>query len=104
VDKERDMKVSIIAASLALGLAAAHGTALAQDSTVTESRITVGSTEPTPESPDAARREASAALAQAKRECRKEQGHDAQASCLAAAHEDYRKLMAIAHGQHGQSS
>ncbi len=95
------MKISIVAASLAVALGAVHGSALAQSTNTTENRITVGSTEPTPESPSAARKEASAALAQAKRDCRKEHGHDAQASCLTAAHEDYRNLMAMAKEHNG---
>ena len=97
------MKVSLTAAALALGLAAVQGSALAQSSThgstASERTITVGSTDPTPESPSAARHEAAAALAQAKRDCRKEQGQDARNDCLAAAREDYRKLMAEANGR-----
>jgi hypothetical protein len=92
------MKISIAVAALTLGLAAVHN-ANAQSNTVTrETTITVGSTEPSPESPMAARKEAAAALAQAKRDCRKEPDRDAQNSCLSAAHDDYRKLMAEAGG------
>jgi hypothetical protein len=90
------MKVSIIAAALAVGAAVGAAPAVAQTGTVTQTRIVVGSTEPSPETPQAARHEAGAALAEAKRECRKEQGRDAQQACLAAAREDYRKLMQVA--------
>ena len=59
--------------------------------------VTVGSMDPGPESPMAARKEAAAALAQAKRDCRTaNRATSAQSSCLAAARDDYRKLMAQA--------
>ena len=90
------MKPSILAAALALGVAAAPAVTLAQGSNVVERTITVGSSEPTPESPAAARREAAAALAQAQRDCRKESDRDARKSCLDAARDDYRTLMAEA--------
>jgi hypothetical protein len=89
------MKVSIIVVSLTL--LGATGAALAQGSTtIVEPTITVGSTEPTPESPAIARKEAGAALAQAKQECRKEGDRDTQQSCLADARADYDNMMAMA--------
>ena len=91
------MKLSITAAALTLGLAALVPAASAQSNNVTrETTVTVGSMDPGPESPMAARKEAAAALAQAKRDCRMESGHEAQSSCLAAARDDYRRLMAQA--------
>jgi hypothetical protein len=90
------MKVSIIAAALALGAAVAATPAVAQPGTVTQTRIVVGSTEPSAETPQAARHEAGAALAEARRDCRKEQGREAQESCLADAREDHRRLMEMA--------
>jgi hypothetical protein len=57
---------------------------------------TIGSTEPTPEAPAAARREAYAARAQAERDCRSESSADARQGCMAAAQEDFRNTMARA--------
>jgi hypothetical protein len=93
-DKERIMKLSIIAGALCLGFASA-GAALA-NTTITEPTVTIGSMQPSPESPVIARKEAAAALAQAKQDCRKESGRDAQKSCLGDAREDYNHMMARA--------
>jgi hypothetical protein len=57
---------------------------------------TIGSTEPTPEAPAAARKEAHAALAQAERACHRESSRDAKRDCMAAAHDDYRNTLARA--------
>jgi hypothetical protein len=86
------MKRSIVVAALALGGAALPALA-APPSAVTQTRITVGSTEPSPETPMAARHEASAALAEAKRDCRKEPSASERQDCLDAARLDYRNLM-----------
>jgi hypothetical protein len=64
-------------------------------SVVIDPTVVVGSTTPTPESPAIARKEATAALAQAKRECRRQPGSE-QKSCLGAAQDDYRSQMADA--------
>ena len=88
------MKLSITAAALCLGLASI-GAALAQ-TTVTEPTVIVGSMQPTPESPAIARKEASAVLAQAKQDCPRKAGRDAQKSCLSAARQDYDRMMAKA--------
>jgi hypothetical protein len=92
------MKLSIITAALALSLVGAHTAAMAQDNE-TQVFIGIGSDEPSPESPAAARKEAAAALAQARKDCRKEPGRDEQKSCLDAAREDHDKLMAEANSQ-----
>jgi len=90
-------KLSIVAATLALGFAAgASSLAAAQGKTVVEPTVTVGSMDPGPESPAAARKEAAAALAEARRQCRSEPDRTARDDCLAAAREDYRQLMASA--------
>jgi hypothetical protein len=86
------MKRSIVVAALALSGAVLPALG-AQSSTVSQTRITVGSTEPSPERPAAARHEAAAALAQAKRDCRKEPSRDQQHNCLDEARLDYRNLM-----------
>ena len=86
------MKRSILVAALALGGAALPALA-APSPTVIQTRVTVGSTEPSPESPAAARHEAAAALAEAKRECRKEPSRPERQDCLDAARLDYRNLM-----------
>ncbi|MDQ2926703.1 MAG: hypothetical protein M3R22_00845 [Pseudomonadota bacterium] len=77
------MKLSTIAGALCLGLAST-GAAWAQ-TTVTEPTVTIGSTQPTPESPAIARKEAAAALSQAKQDCRKAAGADARKSCMSEA-------------------
>jgi hypothetical protein len=89
------MKVSIIVAA-GLALSGAAGAALAQITTVIEPTVTVGSTEPTPERPAVARKEAAAALAQAKKDCRRQPDRDAQKACMADARNDYNDLMAMA--------
>jgi len=89
------MKASIVVAALALGAAAAHP-AFARADTVTQTRITVGSSEPSPESPSAARHEAAAVLAEAKRDCRAEPNREDRQSCMQAARDDYRNVMATA--------
>jgi hypothetical protein len=94
------MKVTLIAAALGLCLASAESTAQAQP-TVTE-HITIGSMNPTPESPAIARKEAAAELAQARYDCRKERDADARKSCMAAARDDCSHMMAMAgSGSHG---
>jgi hypothetical protein len=90
------MKASIVVAALALGAAAAHSPAFAGGSTMHETRITVGSSEPSPESPSAARHEAAAVLAEARRDCRAEPNREDRQSCMQQAREDYRSLMATA--------
>ena len=60
-----------------------------------EPTVVVGPLTPTPESPALARKEATAALAQAKRDCRR-QGSSEQKTCLGAALDDYRSQMANA--------
>ena len=89
------MKASIVVAALALGAAAVQPSVAAQSGTVHETRVMVGSTEPSPEMPSAARHEAAAVLAQAKRDCRKESRDDRQ-SCMQAAREDAHNLMTSA--------
>jgi hypothetical protein len=88
---------------VALGLVvAASGSAWAQTADTSASNMTVmptetiGSTEPTPETPSAARKEAHAAFAQAERACRRESARDVRRDCLAAAHEDFRDTLARA--------
>jgi hypothetical protein len=62
---------------------------------VTEPTVLVGPMTPTAESPAIARKEATAALAQAKSDCRRQAGGE-QKSCLGAAQDDYRSQMAYA--------
>ena len=62
---------------------------------VTDPTVLVGPLTPTPESPAIARKEATAALAEAKRDCRRQHGSE-QKSCLGAAQDDYRSQMADA--------
>jgi hypothetical protein len=84
-----------------LALAAA-GTASAQTASAASRNQTVlptetiGSTEPTPEAPAAAREEAHAALAEAERACQRESSRDARRDCMTVAHEDYRNTLARA--------
>ena len=95
------MKASIIiAAAAGLVWLGAAGTASAQTSSVTEPTITVGSTEPTPESPAIAHKEAAAALAQAKQDCRKQHDHALQENCMADARDDYNQMMAKSTSKH----
>ena len=85
---------------------AASGTAFADASSapavivlpptvVVEPTQVVGPMTPTPESPAIARKEAAAALAEAKRDCRRQPDSE-QKSCLSAAQDDYRSQMANA--------
>jgi ubiquitin len=96
--KEPIMKATIIVAAAAAGLTLVgiSGAARAQTATIAEPTVTVGSTEPTPESPAIARKEAGAALAQARQDCRKENDRQAQKTCLSAARDDYDQMMAAA--------
>jgi hypothetical protein len=89
------VKISIIVAALVVGAAAQVTPAVAEDN-VTQTRIVVGSMEPTKESPQAARHEASAVLAEAERHCAKDHDRSARQACLARAHEDYHQQMAKA--------
>ena len=86
-------KLSLVMTMLVTGLAGVHPPAAAQGTVVIERFITVGSSEPGPQSPQAARQEAAAAMAEARRECRKESDRESREQCLAAAREDYRDLM-----------
>jgi len=54
---------------------------------------------PTPESAADARIEATNSYAEAKAECRRQPGREAQSVCLKQAREDYVKLMARANGR-----
>ena len=90
------MKATILVAAAGLALFGVTGAATAQTSTIVEPTVTVGSTEPTPESPAIARKEAAAALAQARQDCRKENDREAQKTCLSAARDDYDQMMAAA--------
>jgi hypothetical protein len=89
------VKISIVAAALVVGAAVQVTPAAAEDN-VSQTRIVVGSTEPTKESPQAARHEASAVLAEAERHCAKDHAHSARQACLARAREDYHQQMAKA--------
>ena len=90
------MKASIIVAAAGLVWLSAASAATAQTTTITEPTVTVGSTEPTPESPVIARKEAAAALAQARQDCRKDQDRAAQKNCMSDARDDYDQMMASA--------
>lgn len=91
------MRATTIVAAAALALLGIAGSATAQTTrTITDPTITVGSTEPTPESPAIARKEAAAVLAQAREDCRREKDRGAQRSCLSAARDDYDRMMAAA--------
>jgi hypothetical protein len=94
------MKASIVIAAAGLVWLGAAGTASAQTTSVTEPAITVGSTEPTPESPAIAHKEAAAALAQAKQDCRKQHDHASQQNCLSDARDDYNQMMAKTPSKH----
>lgn len=89
------MKISIIATALVVAAAAQASPAVAQ-SDGSQTRIVVGSMQPTKESPQAARNEASAVLAEAERHCAKDHDHSARQACLARAHADYHHQMAKA--------
>lgn len=89
------MKLSMIAALAVVSLASTA--AVAAQQVVVEPTVTVGSSEPTPESAAIARKEASAVLAQAKHDCRKEQGKSAQEGCMTQARDDYDQMMSSAH-------
>ena|SRR6185437_16872610 len=95
------MKTRLPMAALALcaGLLGA-GSALAQTKMIVEPVVTIGSEQPSPESPMAARKEAAAAWAQAKRECRKASSHDARSQCLASARADHDQMMASIRHDH----
>ncbi len=90
------MKASIIVAAIGLAWLGAAGAAAAETTTIIEPTVTVGSTEPTPESPAIARKEAAAALAQAEHDCRKDQDRAEQKNCLSDARDDYNQMMATA--------
>ena len=89
------MKIWTIAAAVGLSLSGAVGAAT-PPATITDPAVIVGSTEPTPESPAIARKEARAALAQAKQSCRHEPDGNAQETCLTQARDDYNHMMAMA--------
>ena len=98
------MKLSAIMAASALGLAALSSASFAQPSTSSGGSSTGGGTvdrslisgEPSQESPQDMRHEAAAALAEARNECRKEQGRQAQQDCMRAARDDYNHMMSMA--------
>jgi hypothetical protein len=58
----------------------------------------VGSTEPGPQSPEAARHEAAAAMAEARRLCRLEPDRQSRADCLSDARDDRDQLLEAARG------
>jgi hypothetical protein len=89
------VKISIIAAALAVAAAAQLTPAVAAGD-ISQTRIVVGSMEPTRESPQAARHEAGAVLAEAEHACAKDHDHGARQACLTSAHEDYHQQMAEA--------
>ena len=82
----------------AAGGAAAQAAGSSSPSLTVLPTQTIGSTEPTAEAPAAARREAYAARAEAKRQCRLEASPDARQGCLAAAQDDFRNTLARAGG------
>ncbi len=97
------MKHALSSLVVACGLAvAAAGSTAAQAAGSSPPSMTVlptqtiGSTEPTPEAPAAAHREAYAARTQARLACRGEASRDARQNCLAAAQEDFRNTLARA--------
>lgn len=97
------MKLSAIMAASALGLAALSSASFAQPSTSSGGSTSGGtvdrsliSGEPSQESPQDMRHEAAAALAEARNECRKEQGRQAQQDCMRAARDDYNHMMSMA--------
>ena len=53
----------------------------------------VGSTEPGPQSPEAARKEAAAAMAEARQRCRLEPDRQSRADCLSDARDDRDQLL-----------
>lgn len=89
------MKTRLPMAALAMcaGLLGAGG-ALAQTNMIVEPVITVGSDQPSAQSPAAARKEAAAAWAQAQQDCRKSSSHDARSQCLSDARADHDQMMA----------
>ena len=99
------MKLSAIMAAGVLGLAAVSSASFAQPSTRsgggagstsgTVDRSLIGG-EPAQQSPQDMRHEAAAALADARNECRKEQGRQAQQDCMRAARDDYNHMMSMA--------
>ncbi len=90
------MKTRLPMAALAMcaGLLGA-GAAMAQTTNmIVEPVVTVGSDQPSAESPMAARKEAAAAWAQAQQDCRKSAGHAARSQCMANARADHDQMMA----------
>lgn len=85
----------IAALAMCAGLLGAGG-ALAQAKTkmIVEPVVTIGSEQPSPESPAAARKEAAAAWAQAQQTCRKGADRDARDRCLADARADRDQMLA----------
>ena len=94
------MKRTITTTCVAAVLAAFAGMASAQtnDSTSPGMRVlpteTIGDDVPTPEAPAIARREAYAALAEAQRDCRRQESRDARRDCMQQAHDDFEHQMA----------
>ena len=82
-----------LAAAAALGLAATATPALAQDRHDRQDMRGEQRYDEMRQSPEAARREAAAAYAQAKRDCGRER-QDERRECLRAAKEDYDHQMA----------
>src|SRR5439155_23662059 len=97
------MKRLAISAAIALASGLACGNALAQQRTVPGPTITIGSMDPTPESPSAARAEAAAVWARAQQTCREERDAHARHDCLQAAREDRRQLLEEARQRQRQS-
>jgi len=97
------MKSLAITTAIALASGLACGHALAQQRTVPGPTITIGSMEPTPEVPSAARAEAAAVWTQAQQTCRQERDAQARHDCLQAAREDRRHLLEEAAHSHERS-
>lgn len=89
------MKISTLVTIACFGLAGVAGSAVAQ-TVIDEPTVTIGSTEPTAEAPAIARREAGAAWAQARQQCRRQADRDERQSCIADARRDYDDMMATA--------
>jgi hypothetical protein len=87
------MKSLAITTAIALASGLACGHVLAQQRTVPGPTITIGSMEPTPEVPSAARAEAAAVWRQAQQTCRQERDAQARRDCLQAARDDRRQLL-----------
>ena len=92
------MKLSALAAGIAVCLAGFGGTVYAQQNSGSDNNVTwVGSQTPSaPENAATMRREAESMMRQARQDCKRESGAQAQKDCMKSAQDDYKDMMASA--------